>query len=136
MHLDRLISQWRNNHSGVYFYHKEQPHSYQECWNHIVTVQSVLSANRVDSANIGLLASGAEYVLGYWSLLSAGGAVVPLSIRATDRELAQQLQDCDCTWILCDTGRSEQAARLAADLGVGIIDWGEDQRVQKRLDPT
>jgi O-succinylbenzoic acid--CoA ligase len=67
-------------------------------------------------APIGLLMTGdARFAAWFHAIVLAGRAVLPLNLRLTAGELAQQLQDARATWMLgeaCDARLEEIASRV------------------------
>ena len=112
-----LFERARSHSDAVALASESEPKTYRDLLERSETIASALLESRSDLGEgriAFLLPAGFDYVSLQWGIWRAGGIAVPLSLSATEKELADTIDDCQAN---CVATSREFADRVNAICG-------------------
>ena len=103
----------------------EKLHTYADLLQQSEAMARELLADREDlqQARVAFLVpAGADYIITQWGIWRAGGVAVPLSLSATEKELAYTLTDSQATIVVTTRDQAGKLSDLCETMGIRLVE--------------
>lgn len=100
-------------------------HTFAELLHHSEELAHRLVDDRHDLAEARvafLIPGGADYIIAQWGIWRAGGVAVPLSLSATEKELAYTLSDSQASAVVTTPEYANNVSALCQQMDIPLID--------------